>query len=514
MHTLDANTIGLWRLDGDSTAGDYANFLDDSGNGYDFTVTGALDIVGGPSEVGRAKLVAASVYGSHPYDAVFTAMFLGDCTLEGWFYPTSTGVQYLWNYGSSGESEATNYLVGVRSDTSGTVSLLMEQGAGGSNISITSTAVMPINIWTHLAVVKEDVGGSFDYHFYINGSFVDTVNGAGPTGGGTQILYAGSSAGGGGFAGAMGAQRWSNIARSAGEISTSFGRAGKDHAVDANTIINLPMDELPDLLDEAGLGHLQLFEGTNRSSTALNNDAGKSRTFQSTRFTSADNWPPLRDVILAAIHDEFTIEFWGRLGTTWDSIASRGAWSWYSTGESPGTNLLGFDITDTLKAQVFSESGSGANDAWESVSPVLGSEAQWDTHHYAFTLVASGGFSTYEVYIDGVLQDTSNGTNVSHDGGDTGAVWLAAGAGTSLRWLGQLDDIRISNKKRSAAEILSSYNAGAASSGVTYRMRGFDQNGGVNDYVFWDSMEVDADASDYSGSAGPVVDVVLLGTSA
>jgi hypothetical protein len=40
-------------------------------------------------------------------------------------------------------------------------------------------------------------------------------------------------------------------------------------------------------------------------------------------------------------------------------------------------------------------------------------------------------------------------------------------------------------------------------------MRGFDQNGGVNDYVFWDSTEVDADASDYAGSAGPVVDIIL-----
>ncbi len=45
--------------------------------------------------------------------------------------------------------------------------------------------------------------------------------------------------------------------------------------------------------------------------------------------------------------------------------------------------------------------------------------------------------------------------------------------------------------------------------GATYRMRGFDQNGAVNDFVFWDSAEVDSDASDYSGSAGPVVDIVV-----
>lgn len=52
-------------------------------------------------------------------------------------------------------------------------------------------------------------------------------------------------------------------------------------------------------------------------------------------------------------------------------------------------------------------------------------------------------------------------------------------------------------------------NEGGGGAGVTYRMRGFDQNGAVNDFVFWDSAEVDSDASDYSGSAGPVVDIVV-----
>jgi len=44
---------------------------------------------------------------------------------------------------------------------------------------------------------------------------------------------------------------------------------------------------------------------------------------------------------------------------------------------------------------------------------------------------------------------------------------------------------------------------------VSYRMRGYDQNGAVNGYVFWTSTTVDDDASDYSGSAGPVVDIIV-----
>ncbi|MBW2691001.1 MAG: hypothetical protein JRE57_00025 [Deltaproteobacteria bacterium] len=47
-------------------------------------------------------------------------------------------------------------------------------------------------------------------------------------------------------------------------------------------------------------------------------------------------------------------------------------------------------------------------------------------------------------------------------------------------------------------------------SGVVFVMRGFDQNGAVNDYVYWDSSTVDSGAVNYSGSAGPVVDVVVF----
>jgi hypothetical protein len=45
--------------------------------------------------------------------------------------------------------------------------------------------------------------------------------------------------------------------------------------------------------------------------------------------------------------------------------------------------------------------------------------------------------------------------------------------------------------------------------GLTYRMRGFDQNVSVNDIVFWDSDHVDATAADYTGSAGPVINIVV-----
>ena len=50
---------------------------------------------------------------------------------------------------------------------------------------------------------------------------------------------------------------------------------------------------------------------------------------------------------------------------------------------------------------------------------------------------------------------------------------------------------------------------GITSPGVTYRMRGFDTNGAVNDYVFWDSGIEDPTGPNYSGP-GPLIDIVTF----
>lgn len=52
---------------------------------------------------------------------------------------------------------------------------------------------------------------------------------------------------------------------------------------------------------------------------------------------------------------------------------------------------------------------------------------------------------------------------------------------------------------------------GAAPGGaITYRMRGFDTHGSVNNWVHWTANEIDGDASEYTGSAGPVTRISLV----
>ena len=79
----------------------------------------------------------------------------GDFTVEGWFYPTNvTGFHALWTVG---QASAGRYTVQI----SGTSVLSNLYGAG----STTYTSTVPINTWTHIAMVRSGT----TVKIYING---------------------------------------------------------------------------------------------------------------------------------------------------------------------------------------------------------------------------------------------------------------------------------------------------------------------------------------------------------
>lgn len=79
----------------------------------------------------------------------------GDFTVEGWFYPTNvTGFHALWTFG---QASAGRYTVQL----SGTSVLSNLYGAG----STTYTSTVPINTWTHIAMVRSGT----TVKVYING---------------------------------------------------------------------------------------------------------------------------------------------------------------------------------------------------------------------------------------------------------------------------------------------------------------------------------------------------------
>jgi Concanavalin A-like lectin/glucanases superfamily len=86
----------------------------------------------------------------------------GDFTVEGWFYPTNvTGFHALWTFG---QASAGRYTVQL----SGTSVLSNLYGAG----STTYTSTVPINTWTHVAMVRSGT----TVKVYINGTASATTD--------------------------------------------------------------------------------------------------------------------------------------------------------------------------------------------------------------------------------------------------------------------------------------------------------------------------------------------------
>jgi hypothetical protein len=129
-------------------------------------------------------------------NTVFT--FTGDFTVEGWYYPTNvTGGHSLFCLGT----ETTNRYVWALSGTSVTSALF-----GGATTTYTST--VPINTWTHIAVVRSGT----TVRVYINGTASATTDTQAGTIGNGKLNVAADSAGAAFFAGYISTIRVCNVA--------------------------------------------------------------------------------------------------------------------------------------------------------------------------------------------------------------------------------------------------------------------------------------------------------------
>jgi Concanavalin A-like lectin/glucanases superfamily len=107
---------------------------------------------------------SASFSGTSQYLSTSNASLnlTGDFTVEGWFYPTNvTGFHALWTFGQASTGRYTVQL-------SGTSVLSNLYGAG----STTYTSTVPINTWTHIAMVRSGT----TVKVYINGTASATTD--------------------------------------------------------------------------------------------------------------------------------------------------------------------------------------------------------------------------------------------------------------------------------------------------------------------------------------------------
>jgi hypothetical protein len=108
-----------------------------------------------------------------------------------------------------------------------------------------------------------------------------------------------------------------------------------------------------------------------------------------------------------------------------------------------------------------------------------------------FVYISNDDFANFEVSLLETPQQSLAGANPTGD--RTEELFIVPDVGTVLE-----------------IELITTPHGSGGGSTLSYRMRGFDQHVSVNGYVFWSSSEVDDDASEYVGSAGPVVDIVVV----
>lgn len=162
--------------------------------------------------IGPPQLVSAGFNGTSQYftapssstNAAFTQA--SDFTVEAWFYPTNvTGVHTLFCLGT----ETTNRYVWALSGTSVTSNLY-------SGTTTTYTSTVPINTWTHIAVVRSGSTVSL----YINGTASATTDTQAGTIGNGVLKIAADSSGSNLFAGRISNFRLASSAVYIGNFTT------------------------------------------------------------------------------------------------------------------------------------------------------------------------------------------------------------------------------------------------------------------------------------------------------
>lgn len=476
-HALDANTVGLWRFD-EEASGDYATVADASGNERHFNALGTLEILGGPEGEGNARWFpdnSGTDYGFRAGDVEAVSLLLGEWTWEGWVYVTNKGgTQYFWSYATGGESDATNFLGAVGVTAAFNIIIFWETGAGATNVeTIQSTGAQVVpNEWTHVAVRKTLAGSVATLSLFVNGELVETIGGlTNATGGTSSDWYLGRTSGTTtALHGALGSMRWSSVGRDDAEIAASAARETKDHVADEDTWAILAMAEEPAAVDLSGNGNHLRCAGSFIVHEPIAQDGGSAKLFNgSTTFTMGQSLRPGAAPLLSAFLVEFTVEWWARLHLGWNGDSNRGAWVFGNPGsEAAAQNFVAFDLLSTGEGRVFSEYGSGSDSIWETAGSLFTGDEEWEAHHFAVTKRDDGGGGAiYELYLDGVLVEESTTALLALDNAEMSFLTIGSGqsTGSGQRWFGVLDDLRISNVRRSAAEILASYEADASGGG-------------------------------------------------
>jgi hypothetical protein len=215
----------------------------------------------------------------------------GDFTVEGWFYPTNvTGFHALWTFG---QASAGRYTVQL----SGTSVLSNLYGDG----STTYTSTVPINTWTHVAMVRSGT----TVKIYINGTASATTDTqSGTIGNGGYLNIGADDSGATNFAGRITNFR---VVNGTAVYTSNFTPSVNPLLPITNTKLLLTELTSGDLVADTGPNRLTL---TNNGSVTWN-----SATPFTTGVIPSPSSPPI-DQAKETNANEYGVGFWMQRGHT------------------------------------------------------------------------------------------------------------------------------------------------------------------------------------------------------
>ena len=527
-HTVDGYTVALWKMDeSSSNVANYQNSYALNNATYDLAPASSAvrpDISGGPNPDGSQfarwfdgidnRLDGAT-------DANLRAIFTNSYSIETWIYwegfTDTAGVIFIVSGDTGSATSANNILSQLAIVGSGNLRVFWEYSTGSTQ-SYTDTTLLSERVWTHVGLVVTDQGSTYDVDFYVNGTFSSGTTGlTPPDGGSSSIITIGGQFGGTAayFNGAIADIRLSNTNRDSTEIAASA--AAYQHTNDGYAYEIWRLNEEPEVKSSGSNLDCWIHLSPGPSYTPPDIVRGFFGVADYYRYqSSADTNQYLtfaKRQELATIFDgDFTLEGWWQRQD--EATGDMGLFNYGVVSEAAEANSFNLLVTTGRTVQVIWEHSVGTDVTGTSTATLWESQGGQNKHHLAITKYhAGGGLYTCELYIDGVYQEDIISSGTNSEIGNSETMMLFIGYNLSDRLNGSYSDIRLSNKRRTASEILESYNNGltvGSSSSITfsYIMQAEDS---ITGQVYrWPSSTRDYAGTGYPGPNSPIEISVIM----
>lgn len=393
-------------------------------------------------------------------------------TLEFWLKTTSTGTSFPEIVDT--RSSASNYgYVAYLDDNSFSFSLACSGGSPNNFQFYSNIASSTIrdNTWRHFAIVKASGTGISNVTLYVDGatsSYTTVSNGNSMSGdcfvGGDSIWLSRYPVSSQGFiSGKIDEVRFWNTARSASEVAANYNHQVADGSAGLRGYwrLNGTSTDLITSNGTSGQSGAPTFSSTD---VPFTDDAATSTSATSTSvwFDGNDAWGYIApDVLVASATDPFTLEWWFKSTSTasFPEFIDTRAGSVGYVAYTDGVNGINFSLHCTT--------GYLQVDAAASSSPFNGN---W--HYAAVTKSTGTGSTSLRMYFDGVPATTTvrNGGPISGSclSTTTDKIYFARYTQAAEGYFtGQMDEVRIWNVQRDAAQILGTWNTELSTTSIS-----------------------------------------------